>query len=152
MPKRCETAACSDRSLLGDNRMDAAIQHFTKHVDDLATNSAEAEREHIRAQQHHGADFRLGEWRGGGAGMAAEQNEVENSQFVMRNAHVGEFSEAGIYAIDHRIAFNNVLDDLSRSVYAFASSCGDLNGFVPRNNRSDLLERQRLAVQFHAEC
>src|ERR1700738_53892 len=152
MRKRCEIAACSDRSLLGDNRMDAAIQHFTKHVDDLATNSAEAEREHIRAQQHHGADFRLGEWRADAAGMAANEIELKISQFVRWNAHVGEFSEAGVYAIDHRIALNDVLDDLSRSVYAFASSCGDLNGFVSRNNRSDLLERQRLAVQFHAEC
>src|SRR4030088_3079199 len=125
MSKRREIAASSDRSFLGHDRMDTAIQHFTKHVDDLATNSAEAEREHVGAQQHHGADFRLGECRADAAGMAANRIELKISQFVRRNAHVGEFSEAGIYAIDNRIAFNDVLDDLSRSVYAFASSCGD---------------------------
>src|ERR1039458_1507954 len=61
MRQRREIATRSDRSFFGNHRMQTAVQHLAKHLDNLQTNPAKAERENIRAQQHHRAYFRLRE-------------------------------------------------------------------------------------------
>ena len=57
MSQRGKVAAGPNRSFLGNDGMDTAIEHFDEQLDDLHPDPAESEREHIGAQQHHGPHF-----------------------------------------------------------------------------------------------
>src|SRR5947207_14606063 len=72
MSERSEIAAGPDRSSLWNNGTNTAIEHLTKHLDDFEPDTAEAERMHVGAQQHHGAQLRLRNWSANSAGMTAK--------------------------------------------------------------------------------
>ena len=116
MRERREIATGADRSFFGNDRMHAAIEHFAKHLDDFEADSAEAERENIGAQQHHGAHFRLGKRLADAAGVTAHKIELKIAQLFVRNAHVGEFAETGVYSVNDRVALDDFVDDFARSI------------------------------------
>ena len=82
MRQRREIAARADRSFLGNDRVDAAIQHRDKQLDDLQPDPAKAEREDVGSEQHHRAHFRLGKRAADAAGVAADEIQLELAQFV----------------------------------------------------------------------
>src|SRR5439155_14555945 len=57
--KWSKVATGADRTFFRNNRTDPAVEHSTKHLDDLKTDPAESESEHVGAKQHHGAHFGL---------------------------------------------------------------------------------------------
>src|SRR6266496_2937273 len=86
MRERREIAAGADRTLFRNDRMHAPIQHLAKHLNDLEPNTAEAERKHVCAQQHHCANFGLRKRLTDSTGVAANEIELKIAQGVARNA------------------------------------------------------------------
>src|SRR5215471_17373967 len=93
--------------------MHAAIEHLAEQVDDLATDSAEAEREHVRPQQHHCAHLRFAKWLANSAGMTADKVQLELPEFVLWDSNIGEFTEPGVNSVHHGTALNNLFDDFA---------------------------------------
>ena len=109
-----EIAAGPDRSLRGDERMDAAVQHLDQQLERLETHAREAARQHVRAQQHERARLRLAERCADAGRMRAKQVQLQLAQAVERNPDVGEAAEAGRDAVDDGAASDGVVDHLPR--------------------------------------
>ncbi len=100
MRERGEVAAGAYGALLGDHRMNAGVEQRDKKFEDLDAGSAEALGEDVGAQQKHGARFGLAEGIANAARVAADEVGLQLRQVLIRNAHVGKFSESGIDAIN----------------------------------------------------
>src|SRR5436305_2898158 len=115
MGERREVAACAYGTLFRDYRMDTPVEHFTEQLDHFATDSTESRSQHICPQQHHCAHFRLGKRLANSAGVTANQVQLKLAQIIRRYPHIRELPETGIDAINHLIAGNDLLDQLTRS-------------------------------------
>src|SRR5437762_2836391 len=149
MSERSEIAAGADRSFLWNNGADTAIEHLTKHLDDFEPDTAEAERKHVGAQQHHGAHLGLRKRIANSAGMTANEVKLQLSQSVARDANVREFTKARADTINGRVARDDFFNDFSRGKNTGPSRRGDLNNLMLDRHGCDLDERKLLAVQFH---
>src|SRR2546430_802459 len=92
MRQRSEIAAGADGAFFGNDRIDPPVEHFTKQLDDLATDSAQAEREDVRAQQHHRAHLRLRKRISNSTGVTADEVRLKLAQFFARNADLSELA------------------------------------------------------------
>src|SRR5262245_17607714 len=115
MRERREIATRTDRSFFRNNRVHAAVEHLAKQLDDIPTNSAEAERQHVRPEQHHCAHLGFGKWRANSAGVTADKVQLKLTEFVLRHTNVGQLSETGVDAVNHRIPRNDLLDKFAGS-------------------------------------
>src|SRR4029077_8923027 len=88
MRERREIAAGADRAFLRNDRVDAPVEHFAKHLDDFKADSAESESKHVGPQQHHRARLRLRKWIANSASVTANKIELELSQIVLRDANI----------------------------------------------------------------
>src|SRR3984893_1097500 len=113
MSERGEIATGADRSFFWNDRIEAAVEHFTEHLDDSRTDSAQSQGQHIRAEQHHRAHFRFRKWRADATRMTADKVELKLAQFAMRNAHIRQLPESSGHAVNDRVARDDVLDDFS---------------------------------------
>ena len=77
MRQRREIAAGAYGAFFRNDGIDAPIEHFTKQLDDLATDPTQAKRKNIRAQQHHRARLGLGQWISNAASMAADKVQLK---------------------------------------------------------------------------
>src|SRR6267143_5515648 len=100
MGERREIATGTDRAFFWNDRMHAAVQHFAKHFNDLWANTAEAERKHICAKQHHCANFGLRKRFTDSTGVTANKIELELAQRLARNANIREFTKTRRYAVN----------------------------------------------------
>ena len=88
MSERSEIAAGANRSLFRNDRVDAAIEHFTKHLDNFEPDPAESESKHVGTQQHHRARLWLRKWIANSASVAANEVKLELSQIALRDANI----------------------------------------------------------------
>ncbi len=103
---RCASGARSPDAptdpLRGDDRVDAAVEHLAQEVAHHGAHARVAEREHLRAQEHHRAHHRLRQGRADAGGVRADEVALEVADLVGADAHVGEHAEAGVDAVDRR--------------------------------------------------
>src|SRR5713101_6861393 len=114
MRERREITTGADRPLFWNDRMHAAVKHFAKHLNYLRSNTAEAERKHVCAQQHHCANFGLRKWPADSTGMAANKIELELAQRFARDANVRQFTKTRRYAINDGVSRNDFFDNFAR--------------------------------------
>ena len=76
MRQGSKIAAGTDRSFLGNNRINLVIQHLAKELDHLESHATKTKRENVRAQENHRAHFRNRERFANAAGMAADKIEL----------------------------------------------------------------------------
>src|SRR4029453_7037380 len=120
-----------------------------KQLDDIPTDSAEAERQHIRPEQHHCAHLGFGKRFANSAGVTTDKVQLKLPQVVLRHTNIGEFAEAGVDSVNHGIASYNLFDYLARSSDARTRWWRDCNVLVTNCDCSDLLKSERLTVQLH---
>ena len=149
MRKRREIATCPDRAFLRNNGVHTAVEHLAKQRDDIPTDSAEAERQHIRPEQHHGAHFGFGKRFANSAGMTTDKVQLKLPQFVVRHSNIGEFAEAGVHSVNHGVARNDLFDNFAGSSDARTRQWRDCNMLFTNCHCSDLLQSERLTVQLH---
>ena len=76
MRQRSEIAAGANRSFLGDDRINASIQHLAEELDHFESHTAKTKSEHIGAQENHRAHLGNRERLANAAGMAADKIEL----------------------------------------------------------------------------
>ena len=138
MSERSEIAAGADRSFLWNNGANTAIEHLTKHLDDFEPDTAEAERKHVGAQQHHGPHLRLRKRIANSAGMTANEVKLQLSQSVARDANVREFAKARADTIYDGVASNDFFDDLPGSSNPWMRGWRKFDGCVLDRHSGDL--------------
>ena len=147
MRERSEIAARADRAFFGNDRNDVAVEHFDEELDDLETNAAAAERENIGAEQHHGADLRLGKWSADAAGMTAHEIDLELLQLVGGDVNVGKFPEAGADAVDDGFLPNDLLDNPPRGMDGSVKLRRNLDRLVFEGDAGNLQKRKRATCE-----
>ena len=95
--------------------MHTAVEHLAKQLDDLPTDSAEAERQHVRPEQHHCAHLGFGKWLANSAGVTTNKVQLKLPQFVLRHSNIGEFTETGVDSVNHGVARNDLFDNFAGS-------------------------------------
>src|SRR5439155_22525018 len=110
--ERGEIATGADRSLFGNERVNATIQHLAEQLNHLESHTAKPVREDICTQENHRADFGNRERLAQPATMAADKVELQFAQRFRFNFDIGKFSESGADSVDDVAAFKNFLDDV----------------------------------------
>src|SRR5438876_6416497 len=113
MSERGEIATGADRSLFWNDRMEAAVEQFTEHLDDSRTDSAQSQGKHIRAEQHHRAHLRFRKRRADATRVTADKVQLKLAQFATRNAHIRQLPKSSGHAVNDRVACDDVFDDFS---------------------------------------
>ena len=149
MRQRSEIAAGADGAFFGNDRIDPPVEHFTKQLDDLATDSAQAEREDVRAQQHHRAHLRLRKRISNSTGVTADEVQLKLAQFFARNADLSELAESGVDSVNHCVPRNDLFDQFPRCEDARTREIRNANGFAREGDGLELNKRNLLAVQLH---
>src|SRR5206468_5455115 len=101
MRQRSEIAASAYRAFFWNDRMDAPVEHFAKQLDDLVTDSTQAQGQDIPPQHHHRPHLGLGQRISNSARVAADKIQLKLAQFSMRNPDIGELAESRIDSVDH---------------------------------------------------
>src|SRR5262252_4393707 len=125
------------------------VEHLAKQLDDLATESAKTERQHIRPEEHHCAHFGRGKQLANSTGMTTAKVQLKLPQFVPRHPNIGKFTETGVDSVNHGVIRNDLFDNFAGSRDARARWSHDGNILVTNCDCSDLLQSERLAVQLH---
>src|SRR5438552_16526924 len=149
MGKRCKVATRADRAFFRNNRVHTAVEHLAKQLDDIPTDSAEAERQHVRPEQHHCAHLGFGKWLANSAGVTTDKIQLKLPQFVVRHPNIGEFAEPGVDSVNHGVARNDLFDNFARSSDARTRQWRDCNMLATNCDCSDLLQSKRLTIQLH---
>src|ERR1700730_16738314 len=127
MCERREIATGADRAFFWNDRMQQTVKHLAKHFNDLWADTAEAERKHVCAQQHHCANFGLRKRFTDSTGVAANEIELELAQCLARNANVRQFTKTRRYAINDGVARNDFFDHFARRQNTRFRETGNLN-------------------------
>src|SRR5206468_9847357 len=149
MRKRREIATRADRAFFRNNGVHTAVEHLAKQLDDIPTDSAEAERQHVRSEQHHCAHLGFRKWRANSAGVTTDKIQLKLPQFLLRHSNIGKFSETGVDSVNHGVARYYLFDNLARSSDARTRWWRGCNMLVTNCDCSDLFQRERLTVQLH---
>src|SRR5262249_45278023 len=72
------------------------------------------------------------------------------TQIVLCYPHIGELAETGVDAVNHLIAVNNFLDQLTRGGNARTGRGRDCDILAIDSDSSDLLQRERVTVELHS--
>src|SRR5438132_9098903 len=107
MREGSEIATSANRSFLGDDGINPAVQHLAKELDHLESHTAKPQGEDIGAQKNHRAHFRNREWSANAAGMAANKIELQLPERFGFDFDIGQFAEAGADPIDHLTLLEN---------------------------------------------
>ena len=75
------------------------------------------------------------------AAMTAHEIHLQLLEFVGRNVHIGEFSEAGANAVDDRATCDNLFHDAARGADRRKRRVRNFNWFARNCDTGDLLER-----------
>ena len=146
MRKRCEIATCADRAFFRNNGVHTAVQHLAKQLDNIPTDSAEAERQHVGPEQHHRAHLGFRKWLANSAGVTTNKVQLKLPQFVLRDSNIGEFAEPGVYSINYGVTRNDFFDNFAGRSDARTRRWRDCNMLVTNCDCSDLLQSKRLTV------
>lgn len=154
MGKWSQVSAGSDRALFRDNRMNTGVEKSHEKLQKFDTHAAEALSENIGAQQKHGARFRFAKRVADTTGVAAHKIDLQLSEFVWSDAHVGQLAKSGIDAVNGFSCSEDLLDESSTLAHALLRSGRDCDRSTGDGDRLDLRKRERLAVEgesFHAK-
>ncbi|MEY9787198.1 hypothetical protein ABIE77_001756 [Sinorhizobium fredii] len=147
MGERCKVAGGADRALLRDQRNDALFEHPFDQANEFETDAGSAAPERDELQRHDQADDVIGQRLADPAAMREDQIALQGSDIGAVDLDRSEFAEAGVDAVDGRIARNDLGDarcGLLDAGIEGAVEAGRLAGPV---DRFQVLERNRTGRQ-----
>ena len=100
MRQRREITRCPYRALARDHRGQAAQQHRLQQGGGLGLHPRGTLRQAGELERHHQPDHRHRRRRAGTRGMAQHDIALQPGEIGIADAQAGEFSEAGVDAID----------------------------------------------------
>src|SRR5262249_40885360 len=102
-------------ALFRNNSVHTVVEHLGKQLDDLPTDSAEAQRQHVSPEQHHCAHLRFRKRPANSARVTTDKVQLELPQFVLWHSNIREFTETSVDAVNHGVARNDLFDNFARS-------------------------------------
>ena len=112
--ERGQVARRAERTLLGHDGDQVAVQHLDHALDDLGADARVPEREHVRAEQQHRARLLARERRPDGGGVRTHDPELERVCLVGFDALVRERAEPGRHAVDGLVGRDGAFDHVAR--------------------------------------
>ncbi len=100
MRERSQVPGCADASLRRHHRGDAAVEQIAQPLRHQRTNPREAHRQHVGADQDHGAHHLPVERRTDAHAMGTDHVALELFELVARDADVSQQAHAGIHRVD----------------------------------------------------
>ncbi len=92
--------------------MDAAVEHLEQHLRETGAHAGAAGRERIGAQQEDRADDVDGQRIADARRMAPDEIALQRAELGDRDADRREIAEAGVHAVDGRLARGELGDEL----------------------------------------
>ena len=149
MGERREVARCADRSLRRNERNQAGVVNGEKRIDHRLANARVAARETRRLEAEDQPDDRRGERVADADAVRADQVELQLRQVGAVDARAGELAEAGVDAVDRRIAGRGALHDGGAGADALARCGVDPQRRAAAVQSLQVVERQRTADEIH---
>ena len=112
MRERGEIARCADAAVHRDDRMHASVEHLEQHLRETGTDARAARRERVGAKQQHRADDVYRQRIANAGGVAPDEVALECLELGHRDADRREIAEAGVHAVDRRVAGGELRDEL----------------------------------------
>ena len=141
--ERRQVARRAERSLLGHDGDQVAVQHLDHPLDDLGAHARVPEREHVRAEQQHRARLLARERRSDGGRVRADDPELERVGLVGFDALVRERAEPGRHAVDGLVGRDGAFDHVARGADPARRGRTELD-LGAEGHLDDVLERERL--------
>lgn len=110
MGKGRKIAGGADRAFFRDQRNDAPIQHAFDQPHQLQPHAGGAAPERDQLQRHDQPHDILRQWRADAAAMRQDEIALQGGHIGAVDLDRGEFAEAGIDAVDRRIAGGDLGD------------------------------------------
>jgi hypothetical protein len=120
--------------------VDAAVEHVDERLDDEGPRAAVAEREHVGAQQQHGARLFFRQRGADAARVAAHEVQLQLAQLGRADADVGQLAEARVDAVDDAARPCNVQDDAARLLGARPRLRRERHLLTPARHADNLFE------------
>jgi hypothetical protein len=109
MAERREITRSTDAALLRDHRQHAGVEQGDQSLDQIRPHATGRAEEHVRPQQHQGADGRRSQRRPDARGVAPNQIGLELLELVGCDPDVGQFAEASVDAVDRLSGLDGVI-------------------------------------------
>ena len=144
--ERREIAAGADRAAAGYARMNLAIEQGEQCLERLEADAGEAFREHVGPQRHRRAHRPHRQRLADTGCMAAQQVQLQCRQIGLVDARLGEVAEAGVDAVNGRIARGLGIHHRARRPHPCARLCGEAHFCVLVCNRQQVFQLKMMAV------
>ena len=145
--QRREIAACPNRSSRRHHRMHTTIEQRDEQLQCERVDAGKALREHVGAERHHRPHDGNRQRPAHAGRVAAQQVDLQRRQRVGLDLHLGKGAEAGIDAIDRRIAASDLVDNVARRLHTVQGRRGDRDLGAVDSNCEELVEREGVAVE-----
>src|SRR6267378_3962102 len=152
MGEGSEVAARSDRSLLGNDGQDVALDEGDEEVERGFADAAIAAREHVGPQDHQRPRRFRRKRRADARGVGEDEVALQALQVGTGDRDLGEGPEAGVDPVGRNLALRDAVDELARGAYPLARLRGDLDAGPARRRPCDLLEREGPSVEDDAHA
>ncbi len=133
----------TERTLLGHDGDEIAVQHLDHALDDLGSNARVTERQHVRAEQQHRSRLLARERRADRGGVGADDPELERVGLSGFDAFVRQRAEPGRHAVDGRVRRHGAFDHVAGGADPVQSPRPELH-LGAGGHLDDVLERERL--------
>ena len=125
--------------------MDTGVEHRAKRFNDDGAHAAEAFGEGVGAEEHHGASFRDGERSADSTGVGADKIDLQLADLFGRDAHGGEFAEAGVDAVGGFVGGDQAVNDGAGGPHAGDGGGSEGDGLVMQCHGVELIEGEVVA-------
>ena len=116
--ERREVAAGANRAAARDARVDAVVEKVDQPLERRPPDAGETLGKDVGAERHRGANLAHGQRLTDAGGVTAEQVDLQCSKRLSRDRGFGQRAEAGVDAVDRRVAERLAIDDRPRRVDA----------------------------------
>ncbi len=115
--ERCEIAAGPQRAVLGDDRIDAGVEHRQHRLGQQRPGAGAAHRQRPGPQEEHRADDLALDRRSHPRRVGADQRPLQLGPAILGDRRVGEGAEAGRDAVGGLVGGGDPLDDRRRLLH-----------------------------------
>ena len=140
--ERREVAGGADRALRGHVRHQSRVVHGDQRVDDFFPHAGRTAREARGLEREHQAHHRRRQRIADTDAVRSDQVELKRGEIVLADARLRELAEAGIDAIDRRVAARGALHDVGRCLQRRAYRRIERERHAARVDRGDLGEAE----------
>jgi hypothetical protein len=152
MRKRREITAGANRAAAGHARMHATVEQRQQRLERFEADARVAFGQHVGAQRHGRAHGAHRQRRVHAGGMAAQQIQLQRREIGLVDSRLGEIAEAGVDAVDRRVAAGALVDHGARRGHAIARRGRQAHGGAVIGDGEQVGDVEMIAVEEDHRC